>query len=68
MQLIAEENPNLEDYPLLFIAIQEYELPPFVGRRIEKYIAKNCYVSIFVILYLHSVSVFKVTPKNHKEK
>jgi len=36
MQFIAEENPNLEDYPLLFIAIQEYELSPFVGRRIEK--------------------------------
>ena len=37
MQFIAEENPKLEDYPLLFIAIQEYELSPFVGRRIEIY-------------------------------
>ena len=34
-EFIAEENPKLEDYPVLFIAIQEYELSPFVGRRIK---------------------------------
>ena len=34
-EFIAEENPKLEDGPELFIAIQEYELSPFVGRRIE---------------------------------